>query len=124
MMHLLGSDPMQYAARCDGCSARHGPVDATSREDAVKAFARLSWKIDERFKAAMCPKCAGPPSVFPTAHVTGDEGCSVCAAKVDRCTACNEAFVPNDVLSCRRARGHGHARCSTQRMRRFSPTEG
>lgn len=125
MLILTDSEPMRFAARCDTCGAREGPLDADTREEAAKALARLSWRIDERFtKATICPKCAGPPSVFPAAKVIADPPrCSECDAHIDRCTVCQESVADGDVMSCRRAHGHAHARCATQKMPRLSLPE-
>lgn len=125
MLILIGSVPMQFGARCDRCGAREGPLAADSREQAAKALAKLAWRIEERFtNTAMCPKCAGPPSVFPAARVTGDPSrCSECSAEISHCEVCRAAFAEDDALSCRRAHGHAHGRCATQKMRRFSVPE-
>ena len=120
MLAPTNPEASEFDADCDKCGTREGPI-AGPRELAASELARRAWRLDERFTTAtVCPKCAGPPSVFPAAHVTADpRRCSACNAEVQRCDACQADLREKDPISCRRSRGHAHARCSTQRMRRF-----
>lgn len=122
MLRLINADPMQFAAVCDTCGHREAPLPGT-REEALARLNELAWRVDERFtKSTVCAKCAGPPSVFGKARVIADPNrCSECMAEVGNCEACGAAFVVDEPMSCRRTHGHAHARCATQKIRRFTP---
>jgi hypothetical protein len=117
---LVGSEPMQFSAVCAQCGAREGPITG-ARQEAVRHLTRLSWRLDERYtKTALCPSCAGPPSVFPAARVAADPTrCSECEDAVLRCIVCEVEFALDEAISCRGTFGHAHARCATQRLARF-----
>ena len=120
---LIDAAPMKFAATCDMCRVRE-EIEGT-REEVVRRLGELAWRLDERFpRAIICAKCAGPPSVFPSAHIESDPPqCSACKAPVGVCIVCGGDFHETSVLSCRKKHGHAHGRCSTQKLRKFVPSE-
>ena len=122
MLLMTGIDPMRFAAVCDTCGARDGVIEGT-RPEVIEHLVQRSWRVTDDAKT-MCAECA-PPSVFPAMKLTKtSERCSACGAEIDVCVACQVEFGPNDVVSCRGEYGHAHARCSTQKLRRFDLPEG
>ena len=123
MLLIVNTEPPRYVAVCETCKTREGPVEG-ARDVAVEHFTRLAWRLDEGFtRTTICPKCAGPPSVFPAARVAAGDPptCTACLTPIRRCVVCAADFMADGVISCRGARGHSHARCSTQKLRRFLP---
>ena len=124
MLLMTGIEPMRFAAICDTCAAREDGIEGT-RATVIEYLLQRSWRVADDAKTTTCADCAGPPSVFPAATLTKTaERCSACGVEVDVCVACQMEFGPNDVISCRGEYGHAHARCSTQKFRKFVPPEG
>ena len=124
MLIMNGIEPIRFAAVCDECGAREEPIEGT-RPEVIQHLRHRSWQVTEEGKTTKCADCAGPPSVFPAGRLTeATQRCSVCGTDVDVCAACEVAFGPKDVISCRKEFGHTHARCSTQKFPRFLPPSG
>jgi len=120
MLLLTSIDPMQFGAVCDTCRGRENELCGT-RTEVITTLQLRGWRLDDG-KEATCPDCAGPPSVFPAGRVTPvARHCSACGAITDVCSACHRPFGGDEVMSCRGQLGHVHARCSTQRMKKFEP---
>jgi hypothetical protein len=118
MLLMTGIDPMRFAVVCDVCGLREEALEG-ARPEVLGALRHRSWRISDDAKLA-CPDCAGPPSVFPTGRLTPTtQRCSACGEEADVCVACRLPFGGEDLISCRGEYGHVHARCSTQKLRRF-----
>src|SRR5688572_2551272 len=121
MLLMTGIDPMRFTAVCETCGAREERIEGT-RAEVIEHLRQRSWRVIGDAKSVACGDCAGPPSVLPTTTLTrASAKCSACGAEVDACVACQMDFGPNDVISCRGEYGHAHARCSTQKFRKFAP---
>lgn len=120
---LFDTEPMKFVATCDTCRTRE--TIEGNRDEVVRRLGELAWRLDERFtKAIICPKCAGPPSVFPSARIESEPPrCSACQVPITPCIVCRESFAADAVLSCRGTHGHAHVRCATQKIRKFVPNE-